>query len=303
MNDGLWLLNWEKCLYPEGYQCDIAQYRLLKECSESKCITKWNEWRERNPNTEIWLQGANLSQWDLQDADFSNANCERAHFWKAHCERALFQDANCAGASFQQAYCEKAEFNLAHCEKTRFWKADCNNACFCNAYCDQADFTLTHCQKAEFDFADCGNSVFASANCEGANFSNASCEGALFVYANCEGAIFDRANLNNACFSNVIVSSRSSFLECKMNRNTLLTNSSLSSIMTESGTRALLERNIRQAEWEKWYVDHPIQKWPVRFFWLISDYGYSTGNVILCFFATWVIFSSRVQLQSATPAV
>jgi hypothetical protein len=50
------------------------QYDLLKKCSDKKDMTEWNEWRKKNPNEVVWLQGAYFEGWHLQEVNFMHAN-------------------------------------------------------------------------------------------------------------------------------------------------------------------------------------------------------------------------------------
>jgi hypothetical protein len=44
-----------------------------------------------------------------------------------------------------------------------------------------------------------------------------------------------------------------------------------------------LEYNIRRKNWEDWYKEHPTLEWVVKPFWLMSDYGLSTGRIVAVF--------------------
>jgi len=44
----------------ENRRFNEKQYEMLKRCSENKDMTEWIEWRERHPNEDILLEGANL---------------------------------------------------------------------------------------------------------------------------------------------------------------------------------------------------------------------------------------------------
>jgi len=48
--------------------------------------------------------------------------------------------------------------------------------------------------------------------------------------------------------------------------------------------------------WLKWYKEHSILKWPVKFFWRISDYGRSTWRIIAWFFGLAFVFALLYRL-------
>ena len=66
-------------------------------------------------------------------------------------------------------------------------------------------------------------------------------------------------------------------------------------MIVEPGVRAKLEQNIRRKNWRKWYgpsLWRKIYTSPVRLFWLISNYGYSTTRVLFVFLATVSFFAA-----------
>ena len=68
-----------------------------------------------------------------------------------------------------------------------------------------------------------------------------------------------------------------------MNKYTDVRGAALEVISIDPATRQLLEHNIRRKNWEQWYKEHQILRWPVRLFWQASDYGLSTWRVIMSF--------------------
>ena len=267
-------------------RCDPDQYAMLKRCSNKRDLTEWNDWRKKNPDSEVWLQGA----------DFERFFLESVNFKKAHCEGAKFVQAICVGADFMFAHCEGAKFVFAHCE------------------------------GAEFAFAHSNLANFVMAHCERANFHSAHCEEAYFGSAYCGGAAFREANLYSAVFSGAFLSEKTCFLKCKIDADTDFSYVNLSGAMMEPGTKAKLEQNIRRKHWQGWgplykratlkrLVKTPwyalLRKLPtiprkstkliaalclvpvllVRFFWYISDYEYSTTRILRWFFIFIIMFT------------
>ncbi|MCH5144141.1 pentapeptide repeat-containing protein [Desulfovibrio sp. UIB00] len=286
--------------------CDPDQYARLLRCSKKKNMAEWNNWREANLDVEIWLQGAKFRDAHLEEADFRGAHCEHASFSGAHCERANFWGAHCEGANFREAHCEGANFLLVHCEGTNFWWAHCEGANFLGVHCEGAEFREAHCEGADFGAAHCEEAIFWRAYCEGANFREAHCEGAYFVKAQCEGANFRYAQFSTS----------TNFFYCTIDDASDFSYTALGSIMVEPDKRARMEYNIRRLAWKQQYVEQAeslqqvflINGWqkvstilssllawlylcPVRFFWHVSDYGYSTGRVIRYFIFFILLFT------------
>jgi hypothetical protein len=264
-------------------QFDQAAYGILKRCSDAKDMTEWNEWRERNPEKEIYLQGADLKGFFLQKANFENAHCEGANFQEARCEGADFSGAHCEGANFSRAYC----------------MAD-----FCWAHCEGAQFTSAHCEGAEFSFSYCEGTSFWFAYCQGASFLQARCGKAKFIRANCAGTIFVTANCEEADFSEAYFDGKTNFSHSAIDNFTDFSRTPLEIIKITPGQRAKLEQNIRRFEWEWWYVGkrpNRVKPWrrywniiktsPVRFFWWLSDYGYSTPRILKSFAVSVFLFA------------
>jgi hypothetical protein len=51
--------------------------------------------------------------------------------------------------------------------------------------------------------------------------------------------------------------------------------------------------------WLNWYRGRPFLRWPVLFFWLMSDYGRSTSRVIASFFAWALLFACIYYFSGA----
>lgn len=262
-------------------------------------------------------QGARFFAARLEKADFWNACCEEAIFWGVHCEEADFSVANCEGATFFGAHCEKTIFNGAHVQRANFSHAHCQKTSFYNTHCEGADFSGVRCQGADFTNSRCNKATFKWAHCEGAEFTGTNCEGARFEETHCEGTIFYAAQF----------SSSTRFMGCFIDDISDFSCTALESIQIEPGKRVQMEYNIRRFAWRKWYN---IQKtylikllhriscfrrrprskiasllakalfclssfiWigPVKFFWHVSDYGYSTMRVFKWFFTFIMLFTT-----------
>jgi len=219
-------------LLKKGLRCDLDQYEMLKRCSEKRDMTEWNKWRERNPDEEILLEGANLSGAYLKGAYLQGAHLREAVLLLAHVE-----DINFMGADL-----ESVELRRAHIEGAKLWWTNLKDADLCWSHLEGADLS--------------------GANLKGANCSMIVIDGSTLIWL------------------------------CDIDRRTNFRHVGLNSARIDSGLKQILEYNIRRMNWEGWYKEHSFLKWLVKLFWLMSDYGLSTGRVIATFFILALFFAA-----------
>jgi uncharacterized protein YjbI with pentapeptide repeats len=266
-------------LLKKGLRCDLDQYDMLKRCSDKKDMTEWNEWRKQNPEEDILLECADFSQGYLNGAllnagGFKNidtgeftefhgeVHLKGAFFDQSHLQDVDFIGAYLAGATLYRAHLENADFRLADLRDAILWEADLRGANLNYAHLESVGFDQLHGEEAGFE------------------------------EAHLEGAVFYEAHLEGACFLNAIVDGSTLFWKCHADRNTDFRGVALDSASIDPATKQLLEYNIRRMNWEDWYEKHPKLKWLVKPFWLTSDYGLSTGRIIVAFFALAFIFAN-----------
>lgn len=250
------------------------QYDMLKRCSDRKDTREWNEWREKNPDEEIWLQGVNFEGWYLQRANFMHANqrCKKTN----------------ASTSFGEVHLEKAVFEWADLQKSVFAGAKMDGAKLWSANAKDAEFVGTHLESADL-------SVAHFDNC---NFSGAFLKNAKIVSSHINGANFAQGDLQGCSARAVIVDGKTNLAYCRVNRYStkqLFTDFNivdLSNVRIDPGTKQLLEYNIRRMNWEEWYKEHWFWRRPVQAFWAMSDYGMSTLRVMGVFFILALLFAA-----------
>jgi uncharacterized protein YjbI with pentapeptide repeats len=144
-------------LLKKGLRCDLDQYDMLNRCSDKKDITEWNEWREKNPTDDVFLEGANLDNCYLRGAflntgkfkddrgrkfDFTGkVYLDSANLNRAKLESAWLQRSYIRGAILR-AYLRGAKLWHAHLEGTDLWRAHIENADFYGAYLQGAHFSV-----------------------------------------------------------------------------------------------------------------------------------------------------------------
>jgi len=249
------------------------QYDMLMRCSEKKDMTEWNQWRKDNLDAEILLEGANIAKVRRVSAEqevHSEAYLEDANLSYAYLEGADLRSAHLHGANFFGAHLAGAKLELAHLEGANLSKAKLKGA----------KLLATHLNRAELMFADLEEAILNSADLEGARLNWTDLRGTYLRYTNLKGTRFGQA----------IVDGFTSLWECEVDRDTDFRGVGLDKVRIDVGTKQLLEYNIRRKNWEGWYLEHRLLRWPVWLFWLISDYGLRTWRVIATFFGLAIAF-------------
>jgi len=239
--------------------------KFLKLCSEKgdEGIARWNQWRGKHPNKQIWMQGANLCDAHLKKAYLRGAHLEGATFWNCDLQSGHLADGHVEGADLRWAHLECAIFVGAHLQAAKLSEA--------------------HLQGANL----------SSAHLEGSNLANAHLERTSFHKPHLQGANFETAIVDG---STVIWKPEVNQYR-KGNRFTDFSGVPLGAVRIDPGTKQLLEYNIRRKNWEEWYKKgHLPQRilkrlfvWP---FWLISDYGLRTWRIIGTFFVLALLFAA-----------
>jgi len=304
------------------------QYEMLKLCSENKDTTEWNKWREDNPHENIMLEGALLPGAELRSANLKHAHLERAILLGAHLEEAdLFDSyleginlgrAYLTGANLKHAYLQGADLFEAHLEDTNLKHAYLEEAILLGAHLEGADLSnaylegvnlgRVHLEEANLKHAHLQGANLSEAHLEDTNLKHAHLEGAILLGAQLEGANLSFTHLMDADFSRSIVNGKTLLWECEVNRYTKFEGVGLGNMRIYPKTKQLLEYNIRRMNWEKWYSKKNkslpeicnliiwLMKRPIHIFWAISDYGMSTGRIIVSFFGLAFIFAAAYRL-------
>jgi hypothetical protein len=172
---------------------------------------------------------------------------------------------------------------------------------FNSAYLEGVNFRSANLKEANFSLAHLENSYFHKALLQNATLKNAYLQNAVLWGADISGTSIENARVNSS----------TSFWKCKVNRYspnvkfTDFSGVSLSSLIIEPSKKQRLEYNIRRKNWEKWYIYKDWQEeckkkrhiiirllmYFIRWFWLFSDYGRSTGRIAAWFFGFTVVFA------------
>jgi uncharacterized protein YjbI with pentapeptide repeats len=217
------------------------------------------------------LEGANLSDAYLKGADLSTAHLEGAHLRHAHLEGGYLYHAHLAGAYLYEAHLQNADLSNCHLENAALVQCHLEDASLSSAYMSGADFRRAHLDHT--------------------NLCYTHLEYANLKYAHLERAFIVKAHLENSNFEQAIVDGSTLFWACHVDRSTNFRGVALDRVRVDTGTKQLLEYNIRRMNWEQWYEEHPRLRFPVKGFWQISDYGLSTRQIITLFFKLVILFA------------
>lgn len=231
---------------------DQQQYKMLKRCSDKKDMTEWNEWRRQNPNEAILLDGGNFHGCYLSGA-FLNTGAVVINPGTCLHEQWIFRgQVYLRGTLFLQAKLRGTDFRGTHLEETNLNFADLECGCLELAYLKEASLLGANLQSANL----------TGAKLQGADFSRAIVDGGTLIW------------------------------QCEVDRKTKFEGVGLDAARLYPELKQLLEYNIRRKNWEEWYKEHPKLKYIVRPFWLMSDYGLSTGRIVAVFLGVALVFAN-----------
>ncbi len=284
------------------WKLDQGQYNRLIECSKKgpEGIKEWNKWRKENSDEQIWLQGADLQDANLQGVKLDRANLQGADLANADLQGAKLYYADLQGTDLWLADLQGAKLEYVNLQRAKLRAADLQGAKLLGANLQGAELWSANLQEAGL----------ATANLQGANLRNAKLQG-TYLWA---------ANLQRAKFWGAILNGSTCFLECEIDKDTDFRHTALENARIKSGTKILLKYNIRRMNWKDWYwgsSNHKVYDkddarpkrracrvlwrllitWPVRLFWKMSNYGRSTGRIMLTFFALAIAFTFIYFLQ------
>jgi len=155
-----------------------------------------------------------------------------------------------------------------------------------------AKLNRANLEGANLEGAKLQNAVLWEANLKGANLRETCLQEANFMRTELQGAEFGGAKLQGADFSRAIVDGKTLIWRCDIDRNTKFEGVGLDSMRIYPKIKQLLEYNIRRMNWEEWYPKHIFLRWPIRWFWSVSNYGLSTWRIITWFLMLSLFFAA-----------
>lgn len=188
-----------------------------------QAVSVWNTWRDRNPDLDADLTGADLSRMDLSEVDLTRAllagadltgtvlrwaNLKRAHLTKAKLVDAdlsgadltwaALEGADLVGAALNGAKLLEAHLEGALLQRAVLWEADLNRA-----HLEDADLRSAYLSRANFCDAFLTGANLAEANLAAANLRDAELMNADLSGSNLAGADLIRADLTESNLTKV----------------------------------------------------------------------------------------------------
>lgn len=194
--------------------------------------------------------------------------------------------------NYDEILLEGADLNGAQLAGVRLNNAHLKGAYLGNSDLRDAGLVGAHLEGAHLWGANLTGAHLNMANLSGAYLWGTNLTDARLGDAHLAGASFNNAYLAGAGFQTATVDGATLFWHCKVDRHTDFGGVGLDLMRVEPGTKQLLEYNIRRVNWEKWYRFHRWLGRPVGLFWWMSDYGRSTGRVMLTFLALALGFAA-----------
>jgi len=266
------------------------QYKTLIKCSNNNDIGAWNKFVENLPEGyKIELEGADLRKKYLVGAKFDYANMKGVKLYGSNLERSSFRYANLQEAELTHAQLSFSDFFKADLrnvilpsaiiQNAKMVGADIRGGWLSNSILSGTCFNTAKMNKCQLDGAIIQNGEFLMTDLSGA-----------YIQGNLEGCLFERTKLKQANFQSSICDSML-FTKCEIDHKTDFRVVNLDSIRFEPGVKQVIEYHNRLLNWEDWYKQHKILKYPTKLFWEISDYGFSTIRVINTFLILSVLFT------------
>ncbi|HEY9621677.1 MAG TPA: pentapeptide repeat-containing protein [Crinalium sp.] len=151
-------------------------------------VARWNRWRNHNPEIQIDLNRADLSEIHLNGANFNQATLCEVNLSRAHLYKVVLDHADLSYATINDAHLGRASLvkvNLSHANLTR-------------ANLNKAELTGSTLQHAQLIAADLSGAELSGANLSGANLIEADLSGTNLQWANLSGANLIGADLSGA---------------------------------------------------------------------------------------------------------
>ena len=160
----------------------------------------WNEWRKNNPEIEVNLIEADLSEMDLSGANLANVDLSGAKLISADLSDVNFSNAYLASANLSFARLVKTNFSFTYLGGCDLSFANFDRANLSGAYLASAKLSFADLSGADLSFANLGGANLSESDARKARFSFADLNGVNFSSANLAGTDFKEANLSRANF-------------------------------------------------------------------------------------------------------
>ena len=185
---------------------------------------------------------------------------------------------------------EKSNLERAFLNNAQLYHASLQDSCCEGVILQDANLSNACLQGSCLRSGKLQRSCLVQANLKGASLQLAELERAFLQEANLEDTDLSFADLRTATFRFAKVNGNTLLKQCRVDDETDFTGVGLASARIDPGLRERLEGNIRKKRWRAWCRAHWYNR-PVELFWMLSDYGRSTGRLIGWFAAFAFLFA------------
>ncbi len=236
----------------------------------------------------IHFEGAKHIETDWRNAQLRSPFFANASFDRANLNEAQLEYANLRDASLVRTQLVNANLQNADMQRVTISGANLKNANLKQAILQNSVITDTDMNEVDLLACNLRHSRIYMSSLQNADLMKTGLEGTEFIGNHLEGADFRMA----------VVDGSTLLLNCTFDNKTDFRGSGMANLRIPESDRYFLEYNIRRINWQDWYENHKWLQLPVKMFWMISDYGYSTWRIILVF-AGSVLFFAVVYAVSA----
>ena len=197
--------------------------------------------------------------------------------WNAHRAANPDEPVYLEGAMLRGAQLRGANFDGAHMAGAILWSADLTGA--------------------QFVATDLRDATLWGAHLERAMLRRTDLQGALMGTAHLSGTRVLFARMQGVDCSYAVVDGETILLDCEVDRATDFTGVSLETARFSPGLKQTLDYNIRRLWWRNWYGTgawwkRPLKRAFAQPFWWLSDYGRSTGRIVVSFLLFSLFFAT-----------
>ncbi len=246
--------------------------------------------RERRLDPELLKKGlrCDLDQYEMLKCCSDKKDMTEWNQWREIHEK---EDILLEGAYLSEAYLKGANLGTL-----QLLDGETDAPLLGEVYLKGANLEVSQLEGADLQFAHLEYTCLMWACLEDTKLMDADLRNAVLQWAHLEKSDVAHAHLEGAIFEQATVDGLTSLWQCSIDRKTNFLGVSLDVAKIDPGTKQLLEYNIRRMNWEEWYKGHCLLRWPVRWFWSISDYGLRTWRIIGWFLGLAFVFAGIYYL-------
>jgi len=246
---------------------------FLLNCISNNEIEKWNKFREDNEEKTIDLTGSNFRDCKLEGINLSNAILKKS----------IFNGAIIKNADFSRSDLRETTFFATKSENTNYYNAKFNNSDLSYGYFSSCNMKICDFESSALTGAKFINSEMIKANLQKCNLNDSILNGSDISFASLQDANLHNARVNYKTNLDHIFLSKKTDMRCV----------NYSNAQYDGLTLSKINYLIRRKNWEDNYKNNKIKSIMSRFFWHMSDYGFSTIRIV-SYFALFIITFSAI---------